>query len=67
MQVNLVPRPLAANFASEVGPCVGIVEPFKHLLHVTAHSQFLVLELRAPVGTCPGQHGMYYLVVDSRW
>ena len=28
---------LAANFASGVGPCTGIVESFKHLLCVTAH------------------------------
>ena len=38
---------LAANFASGVGPCMGMVEPFKHLLRVTAHPHFLALELRA--------------------
>ena len=42
--------PLAANFASGVGPCGGIVEPFKCLLHVTAHPQFLAVELQAPMG-----------------
>ena len=31
---------LAVNFASGVGPCTGIFEPFKHLLRVTAHPQF---------------------------
>ena len=51
MQVDSVP--LAANFASGVGPCGGIVEPFKHLLHATAHPQFLALEVQAPMGTCP--------------
>ena len=29
------------------------VEPFRHLLHVTAHPRFLVLELRTPMGACP--------------
>ena len=48
---------LVANFASRVSPCAEIVEPFKLLLHVTAHPQFFELELRAPMGTCPGQHG----------
>ena len=38
---------MAANFASGVGPCAGIVESFKHLLRVTAHPQILVLELQA--------------------
>ena len=49
--------PLAANSESGVGPCTGIVNPFKHLLRATAHPQFLVFELRAPMGTCPGQYG----------
>ena len=49
--------PMAANFASGVGPCVGTVEPFKHVLRVTAHPQVLALELRAPMGTCLGQYG----------
>ena len=40
MQIDLVPHP-----TSEVGTCVEIVEPFKHLLRATAHTQFLVLEL----------------------
>ena len=52
----LIRCPLAANFASAVGPCVGIVKPFK-LLRVTAHPQFLALELQVPMGTCPGQYG----------
>ena len=49
---------LAANFASRVGACAGIVEPFKHLLCVTAHPQILALvnELQTPMGTCPGQY-----------
>ena len=47
---------LAVYFASGVGPCTRIVEPFKHLLRVTAHPQFLVLELRAPMGACSGQY-----------
>ena len=51
--------PMAANFASRVGSCAGIVEPFKHLLRVTAHRQILVLELRAPMGACLGQYGIY--------
>ena len=37
--------PMAANFASGVGPCVGIIEPFKHILRVTAHPQILALGL----------------------
>ena len=48
---------LAANFVSGMGPCTGIVQPFKHLLRATAHPQFLMLELRVPMGTCPGQYG----------
>ena len=39
---------LAVYFASGVGPCTGLVEPFKLLLRVTTHPQFLVLELRCP-------------------
>ena len=54
MQVNYVS--LAANFASEVGTCTGIVEPSKHLLSATAHPQFLVLELQAPMGACLGHY-----------
>ena len=34
---------LAANFASGMGAGAGIVEPFKHLLCVTAHPQFWCL------------------------
>ena len=49
--------PLATSFASWVGTCTGIVGPFKHLLHVTAHPQFLVLELWAPMGNSTGQYG----------
>ena len=56
----LIRCPLAANFASAVDPCVGIVKPFKLLLRVTAHPQFLALELRVPMGTCPGQYGTTY-------
>ena len=37
---------------------MGIVEPFKHLLHVTTDPQIMVFELRAPMGACPGQHGI---------
>jgi len=54
--------PMAANFASGVGPCVGIVEPFKHILCVTAHPQILALGLRAPMGVCLGQYGIYLLL-----
>ena len=49
---------LAENFTSWVGPYSRIVEPFKHLLRATAQPQFLALELRAPMGACPGQYGM---------
>jgi len=35
------------GFASGAGGCVGIVEPFKNLLHAIGHPQFLVLELQA--------------------
>ena len=48
---------LGVYFVSGVGPCTGIVEPFKHLLRVTAHPQFLALELRTPMGACSGQYG----------
>ena len=61
---------LAANFASGVGPCMGIVEPFKHLLRVTAHPHFLAVELRAPMGACLGQYGTcmeYKIVILPRW
>ena len=47
---------LAANFTPGLGACKGRVQPFKHLHHVTAHPQSLVLELWAPMGTCPGQY-----------
>ena len=43
-----------ANFKSELDTCTGIVEPFKQHLQATAHPQILVLELRAPMGTCLG-------------
>ena len=36
---------MAANFAFGVGPCVGIVEPFKRVVRVTTHPQILTLEL----------------------
>ena len=45
---------MGAKFPSRVGPCVGIVE---HVPRVTTHPQMLALELRAPMGTCPGQYG----------
>ena len=51
--------PTAANFTFEVGPCVGIVEPFKWVLRVTAHPQVLALKLGAPMGACSGQYGSY--------
>ena len=54
MQVDSVHQ--AANFAW-VGACAVIVESFKHLLRVTAHPQFLMLELWAPMGTCSGHYG----------
>ena len=60
-------HPLAANFASGVGPCGGIVEPFKCLLHATAHPQFLAVELQAPMGPCPGQYGMYLRTQYWQW
>ena len=44
---------------SGVGTCTEIVEPFKQLLPATAHAQFLVLELRAPMGTCSGQYSSH--------
>ena len=44
---------LTSNFASGMGVCAGIVEPFKHILHETAHPLFLLLELRSPMGACP--------------
>ena len=36
--------------------CRKIVEPFKHLLYATAHSQLLVHELQAPMSTYQGQY-----------
>ena len=47
-------RDNTVNFRSMVGACTRIVEPFKHLLCATAHSQVLVHELQAPMGTCQG-------------
>ena len=44
---------LAANFTFWVGACT---ELFKHLLCVTTHPQFLVLELRVSMGACLGQY-----------
>ena len=41
---------------SRVHACTGIVELFKHLLCETAHPQFLVLELQAPMGAYLGQY-----------
>ena len=56
---------LAVNFASGMGACAGIVEPFKHLLRVTAFPQFLVLELQAPMGS--GQYGSWTLHISVIW
>ena len=39
---------LVLNFASRVGTCLEIVEPFKHLLCVTAHPQFWCLSCEHP-------------------
>ena len=50
---------MASNFASGVGPCVEIVDPFKHLLCVTTHPQILVLELWAPMGAYLGQYSTF--------
>ena len=33
----------------------------KHLLHATTHTPFLVLELRVPMVTWPGQYGTCYI------
>ena len=55
MQVNSVPWQLTSHTGD---PCAGIVEPFKHLLRVTTDPQIMVFELRAPMGACPGQHGI---------
>ena len=49
---------LAANCSSGV---YRIVELFKHPLHATTHPQFLVLELRATMGACPGKYGITIL------
>ena len=59
--------PMAANFSSGVDPCAGIVEPFKHLLRVTAHPRILVLELRVPMGACLGQHGSNVVRCENRF
>ena len=40
------------HVAFGLGACAGIVEPSKPLLRAAAHPQILVLELRAPMGTC---------------
>ena len=45
---KLIQYSLAANFASWVGLGAGIVEPFKHLLHATTHSQFWCLSCERP-------------------
>ena len=57
---------MAAIFASEVGPCVGIVEPFKHVLCVTAHPKIFAFELRAPMGAYPGQYGISISYIPYR-
>ena len=51
---------MQANFPSGVGPCMGVVEPLKQVLRVTAHPQNLPLELRAPMSACSGQYGIPY-------
>ena len=56
-QCRSIQYTLGVNFTSGVGTCAEIVEPFKHLLRVTTRPQFLVLELRAPMGACQGQYG----------
>ena len=57
MKVNSIPWQLTSHLGWALA-CTGIVEAFKHLLHVTTHPQFLVLELRVPMGACPGQYGI---------
>ena len=57
--------PLAANFTSGVGPYTGIVEPFKLILCVTTHPQFLTLELRVPISACLGQYGIWYKLTNG--
>ena len=42
----------SVNFGSRVGAYMGIVELFKHFLHVRAHPRFFGLELRAPMSAC---------------
>ena len=51
---RLIRNTLAANFASRVGACAEIIQAPPH---VTAHPQFLVLELRVAMGACPRQYG----------
>ena len=63
MQVDLVPWQLASG----VGPCVVIVESFKHVPRVTAHPQMLALELRAPMDTCSGNRKHTQQVVTINW
>ena len=55
MQVNSVPS--GSWLCIWHGPLHRDREPFKHLLHATAHPQFFVLELRVHMGACPGQYG----------
>ena len=50
---------MAANFESRGEPCVGIVEPLKQVLRVTAHLKILAFELQAPIGACLGQYGIH--------
>ena len=62
--------PRAANFASTVGACTGIVESLKHLLSATAHPQFLVLELQTldqgiTVTTLPYKRSKYVYICDD--
>ena len=62
-QVDLVPWQLASG----VGPCVVIVESFKHVPCVTATPQMLALELLAPMGTCSGNRKHTQQVVTVNW
>ena len=59
-QCRSVWYPLAANFSSGVGTCTGIVlSQFIHLLCASVLPQFSALELRVPMGTCPGQYSKW--------
>ena len=53
---------LAVYFTFGVGPCMGLVEPFKHLLCVTAHPQFLALARDNVVYVDMVSNPLYYIV-----